>query len=174
MKSQIQFWLGVWKASLAGIMRDDRWWEGNVTGRSLGKGGLAGLQGSGHYNMNDWMTESAEWLTDLALRHSYLETLHFVKFLPSLNNSILILEDSIEPIFLFFLYYHPVIISSAEPFISFWIYRLFFAPGCSAVYSLTDTQSRSLRKMHFESNSSCKFHIEGGKTKLQGTKLQGK
>lgn len=112
--------------------------------------------------------QSAERLIDLALRLSYLETLHFVKFLQSLDTSILILEDGIEPIFLFFVYYHQVIISSASDhsFPSEFI-GYFFAPGCSTVYSFMDTQSRSLKKMHFECSSSCKFHIEGGKTKLE-------
>lgn len=124
MKSQIQFCLGVWKpeASLAGIMGDDLWGEGDVTGRSLGKWGKLVCKAL----VTAIWDQSAERLIDLALRHSYLETLHLVKFLQSLNTSILILEDGIEPIFLFFVYYHQVIISSAEPFISFWIYWLFF------------------------------------------------
>lgn len=61
---------------------------------------------------------SDERLTDHALRQSYLETFYFLKFLQSLASSILILEDNSETIFLFFLYYHRVVIFSAERFIS--------------------------------------------------------
>lgn len=63
MKSQIQFFcLGVWKpeASLAGIMEMICEGKGR-TGRSLGKWGKAGLQGSGHCDMS----QSAERLIDL-------------------------------------------------------------------------------------------------------------